>query len=347
MVSRIKLPGRGLELAMIIYQRILGLLFLSTMALVVWGGVVHNTGSSLACPDWPLCFGQVMPKMVGQVAIEHSHRLLGAFVGFGAIILSLLSFRMRAKHPKLFKFSLILLAVIIFQGVLGGITVILRLSPLVSTAHLATSQIVIALMVYLLSLTLKNTQPSFSSTNKAEAQKILSGLRWAAIILYFQMCLGAFIRHGGQSVACGLGPDSLWLCQDGISPLGTLFPATLEANVHMLHRFMALVTLLAVAFGTRPFLHWARKNKVWKARLLVMSSHLLLTIQIILGLATVYSGISFEMVTAHLFVGMLAWINIWSQNLLARRYMKSLNPLPSTYHPKFSKQTCDSLSEQA
>ena len=44
-----------------------------TFALVVLGGIVHNTGSSLACPDWPLCYGMVFPPMRGGILYEHGH----------------------------------------------------------------------------------------------------------------------------------------------------------------------------------------------------------------------------------------------------------------------------------
>ena len=37
----------------------------ATFALLVIGGMVHATGSSLACPDWPLCYGQFFPAMEG------------------------------------------------------------------------------------------------------------------------------------------------------------------------------------------------------------------------------------------------------------------------------------------
>mgnify|MGYP003720487433 CR=1 FL=1 len=37
------------------------------------GSVVHATGSSLACPDWPTCFGTMFPEMTGGVFWEHLH----------------------------------------------------------------------------------------------------------------------------------------------------------------------------------------------------------------------------------------------------------------------------------
>ena len=54
---------------------------LLTLALIVAGGVVTNTDSGLACPDWPTCYGSVVPPMVGNVAVEHTHRLVATAVG--------------------------------------------------------------------------------------------------------------------------------------------------------------------------------------------------------------------------------------------------------------------------
>src|SRR6266498_3167708 len=52
----------------------------ATYLLILIGGLVHGTGSSLACPDWPTCYGSLMPKMEGGVLIEHSHRLAAGTV---------------------------------------------------------------------------------------------------------------------------------------------------------------------------------------------------------------------------------------------------------------------------
>src|SRR5512140_2903323 len=77
--------GDGTEAhAMKLFRYAIGLAGL-TFCLLIVGGLVHNTRSSLACPDWPLCFGSAFPKMEGGVLVEHSHRLLATTVGLGTI----------------------------------------------------------------------------------------------------------------------------------------------------------------------------------------------------------------------------------------------------------------------
>jgi heme A synthase len=68
-----------------------------TVVLIVAGGLVTNTDSGLACPDWPTCFGSVVPKMVGGVAVEHTHRLIATAVGLCTVALVVLTLR-RARQ---------------------------------------------------------------------------------------------------------------------------------------------------------------------------------------------------------------------------------------------------------
>src|SRR5206468_3000404 len=69
---------------------------LATFVLLIVGSLVHGTGSSLACPDWPLCYGTLFPKMDNGVEFEHTHRLVAAIVGFMTVALAgMLLFRKR------------------------------------------------------------------------------------------------------------------------------------------------------------------------------------------------------------------------------------------------------------
>src|SRR5215831_5434727 len=70
-------------------------LAIATYLLILIGGLVHGTGSSLACPDWPTCYGSLLPKMEGGVAVEHSHRLAAATVVILTLVLAAVVTRSR------------------------------------------------------------------------------------------------------------------------------------------------------------------------------------------------------------------------------------------------------------
>src|SRR6185369_10852859 len=110
----------------------------ATFLLILIGGLVHGTGSSLACPDWPTCYGTLMPKMEGGVLVEHSHRLAAGTVAVLTLVLAGLLTAMRDPTARRLRgFAWLAFALVLVQAVLGGITVKLRLPTPISTAHTA------------------------------------------------------------------------------------------------------------------------------------------------------------------------------------------------------------------
>ena len=64
--------------------------------LIVVGGITTQSGSGMACPDWPLCFGELLPNLTTSVLIEMTHRYLAMIVGFlilGTFIVAYRSYR--------------------------------------------------------------------------------------------------------------------------------------------------------------------------------------------------------------------------------------------------------------
>ena len=104
-----------------------------TLALLYLGSIVHATESSLACPDWPTCFGTMMPEMVGGVFWEHLHRIVAGvlILLFGAA--TYFAFREAGDRRWMVRASLAGVGLLLVQSVFGGLTVIYRLPDAVST----------------------------------------------------------------------------------------------------------------------------------------------------------------------------------------------------------------------
>ena len=55
----------------------------TTYVLLVFGASVRVHGAGLACPDWPLCFGEVIPTLNFEVGLEWGHRVLAGLISLG------------------------------------------------------------------------------------------------------------------------------------------------------------------------------------------------------------------------------------------------------------------------
>jgi len=99
----------------------------ATFVLILFGGLVTNTGAALAVPDWPTTFGHNMflypwSQMIGGIFYEHSHRLLGAVLGLLTLALAAALWR---EGGHLRALGIVAVAAVVVQGVLGGLRVVL------------------------------------------------------------------------------------------------------------------------------------------------------------------------------------------------------------------------------
>jgi len=174
------------------------LLSVATLLLIFVGGLVTNTGSALAVPDWPTTFGYNMflypwSEMVGGIFYEHSHRLLGSLVGLLTIVLALLLWRSRQRWLRWLG-SLALLMVVI-QGVLGGLRVLLQAETL-AVVHGALAQAFFGLAVVLAIVS------SADWFEEGRWSAPASSLKWlgllATCLIYVQIVFGALLTHWGR-----------------------------------------------------------------------------------------------------------------------------------------------------
>jgi cytochrome c oxidase assembly protein subunit 15 len=260
--------------------------------LLAAGGLVTSTGSGLAVPDWPLSFGQVFPPMVGGVLYEHGHRLIASAVGLMTMIL-MFWFRAREPRPAARRLACAAFFGVVVQGILGGVTVLMRLPIAVSVAHACLAQVVFCLLVTLALVTSRRFLAA-SRSPSSRPDRPLGRLAAAGTALVFlQLFLGALMRHSGAGLAI---PDF---------PLafGRLVPPLSDSGiaVHFAHRVGALIVSLTVAWialragrRRRPDL----AGPAWLALVLVL-------LQLSLGATAVLTRLAVLPTTAHLVVGAL------------------------------------------
>src|SRR5438128_7301615 len=167
----------------------------ATGVLIVLGGLVTNTGAGLAVPDWPSTFGHNMflfpwSQMIGGVFYEHSHRLVGALVGLLTLLLAVALWRQGGRLRRL---GLVAVAVVLAQGVLGGLRVVLQQDAL-AIFHGSLAQAFFALLAAVALLTTARGRVAVAQI--APSLKALTVV--AAALIYVQIVFGALLTHAGR-----------------------------------------------------------------------------------------------------------------------------------------------------
>jgi cytochrome c oxidase assembly protein subunit 15 len=291
-----------------------------TCVLIFVGGLVTSTGSGLAVPDWPLSFGQVFPPMVGGVLYEHGHRLMATFVGMSTVVLAVWVW-LHDRRPMARRLVTAALVAVVVQGLLGGMTVLLRLPTSVSVAHACLGQAFFCLMVAIALV----TNPRWELTAMQGASRgpaVLPSLATATTALIFlQLLLGATTRHMGAGLAIPDFPLSF----------GRLVPPVLPPPVlvHFAHRIGALtVTVLVTATLITVLRARPRRPELRRPAWLLLA---LVLVQVTLGAVTIWSWRAVLPTTAHVAVGAMILatslvLSMRSHHLLGRRERVGVRP---------------------
>jgi heme a synthase len=183
------------------HHRIATILACWTFLLIIAGALVTSNDAGLSVPDWPTSFGSwyKIPKLVGGVKFEHTHRMIAQGAGLLTIILVIWTARTE-KRRWLRGLAYAALGTVIAQGILGGITVLYYLPPAVSSAHAALAQTFFCIAVLIAIFTGKQwieEQPRVEFDQRHPSLFTLTLL--SVFVLYVQLLLGAMFRHHGLS----------------------------------------------------------------------------------------------------------------------------------------------------
>ncbi len=169
--------------------------------LIIAGALVTSNDAGLSVPDWPTSFGSwyKIPRLVGGVKFEHTHRMIAQGAGLLTIILAIWTYRAEKRRwMRILGFSAI--GIVILQGILGGITVLFYLPPAVSSAHAALAQTFFCMAVAMAVFTGRKWVEETPQVEFDQRRPSLFTLTLLSIfILYVQLLLGAMFRHHGLS----------------------------------------------------------------------------------------------------------------------------------------------------
>jgi heme a synthase len=115
--------------------------------IVVSGATVRLTGSGLGCENWPSCGETFLPPKDYNAYVEFGNRVAGFVVGLATLAAAAAAFRVPGMPRWLLWSAVALPFTVLTQGVLGGITVMLELHPLIVMGHFLLSLVALAVAV--------------------------------------------------------------------------------------------------------------------------------------------------------------------------------------------------------
>ena len=195
-------------------------LVVALVALVTVGGATRVMEAGLSCPDWPLCYGSVLPtaEMTLRVFLEWFHRLDAALVALGLLLVAALSWGQRQHLPPAVPgLAITTLLLVVAQVALGALTVTQLLRFDVVTAHLATG----LLLVALLSLLRQRLRLALQLLPADVGETLTGPWRWwpalAALLVYLQCVLGGLLASQWATGRClQLLQGCHWLMAHGL-----------------------------------------------------------------------------------------------------------------------------------
>ena len=199
---------------------------LATFPLIFMGGLVTSHHAGMSVPDWPNSFHYNMflfppSQWVGGILYEHTHRLMGTVVGMLAILLTDLGVALREiwklvarifpslsfwkppieRHRYL---ALAILGAVIFQGVLGGLRVVLVKLDL-AIVHACVAQAFFCLAAFMAVVTFAawwNAGPDLSDSPAVAPDRRLIWLGLVTVaVIYLQLVVSAIMRHFDAGLA--------------------------------------------------------------------------------------------------------------------------------------------------
>ena len=304
-----------------LFRRLCLVATLVTLVVIVLGAWVRLSDAGLGCPDWPGCYGHLT---VAQ-AVENAHHANAAFperplepdkalkemihryfaTGLGLLVIAIaaVAWTNRRDPAQPMRLPGFLVALVVFQGLLGMWTVTLLLKPLIVTLHLLGGLLTLALLWW---LALPPARRELKAAERPVRRLAIAGLA----VLVVQITLGGWTSTNYAAAAC---PDfpvcqaSYWPSMDfrnafilwrglGIDYEGGVLDAPARVAIHYTHRIGAYLTALVLALVVVCAL---RRGQSMAAKLAALAVAIFLALQFLVGMNLIWKGWPLWLGTAH------------------------------------------------
>ncbi len=265
------------------------LALVALFAVTVSGATVRLTGSGLGCENWPRCGDTFLPAQSYHALIEFGNRVVGFVVGLTTLLAALVAWRARVPR-RLLLWTLGLPLLVLAQGILGGVTVLFELHPLIVMGHFLLSLVSIGVAVVVV--------VGAERLNRPRPSPALALPGWLGPLALALLPLAAVLVVTGAFVTAA-GPHS---GGEDIERLGDLENAMW---VHVRVSAVFGIAFLALVAALQRFRDRARGTALLAGGVLA-----LLLVQMVVGEVQWRNQLPWELVLGHVTLATLVWTGV-------------------------------------
>jgi heme a synthase len=216
-----------------------GWLILASWCVMVLGSLVRATDSGLACPDWPLCFDQPIPLFDTQIFLEWFHRVIAGLLSIGTVLVAVRVLRHRQMRSLLVAPLFLSLILLVWQIVLGALTVLRMLQPGIVSWHLINAVAFLGLLIWMREKCIDVARPWALASTLRLPMLVKIVLRLVLVAVFLQIFMGGMVSSSHAGLMCPDFPKCFGLWLPNLGPLVTL---------QMAHRFTGFFIVGLVVF---------------------------------------------------------------------------------------------------
>lgn len=296
------------------------------LVVVILGAYVRLSDAGLGCPDWPGCYGHLdVPRSAQEIEQANAvypdrpveahkawkemvHRYFAGTLGLLIFVLAWLAVRRRQRPGQQWKIPVLLVAVVIFQALLGMWTVTIRLNPTIVMAHLLGGLTTLSLLWWVV---LRQGRLFEVATDSVVLNRLRTPALIGLLLVILQIMLGGWTSANYAALHCS---DTLLTCQGQIIPPldfreaftlwrgtelnfeGGVLDNTARMTIHFLHRVMAVVVLIYLLWLGLGLARQASSRPLRPLGLAVLAAVL---VQVSLGISNVVFMLPLPVAVAH------------------------------------------------